>query len=371
MADERRYDNISHKETENVKKITMKRIAEEASVSVSCVARCVNQSGYVAEEKKKRIYEVMQKLNYIPNQQAKCLRDGRSKLIGHIHVTSEENIFFSKIAATIEKESFARGYKTISIAFEEGNMEMVEKQLMDLLAYRVDGIILNPGINGNIVRELGERMKQLTIPMVMIEWPADVYEVDKVLVDNTEGSYIAVERLLSAGHEKIIYLGRQSEETVEKERYYGYVQAMRRLHESYAEEHSYFVEEYTVGQGYGKCLEILEELKEDMPSAIFASSDILAAGVLRALYEKNIRVPDEISVIGYDDTIAKFLSPPLSTMRLPVKEIARAAVDALIAKLEHPAESIGNRTVKIGPVYIERKSVRKIIPADEDFGKDT
>lgn len=82
-------------------------------------------------------------------------------------------------------------------------MEMVENQLRDLLAYRVEGIILNPGINGKIVKELGEKVKGLTIPMVMIERPADVYEVEKVLVDNTEGSYIATEKLLAAGHRKI------------------------------------------------------------------------------------------------------------------------------------------------------------------------
>lgn len=317
----------------------------------------------MAEEKKKRIYEVMQKLHYIPNQQAKCLRDGYSKLIGHIHVTSEENIFFTKIAATIEKEGYARGYKTISIAFEEGNMEMVEKQLTDLLAYRVDGIILNPGINGRIVQRMGEEVKKLTIPVVMIERPADVYEVEKVLVDNAEGSYIATEHFLEAGHRKIIYLGRRPGELVEKERYHGYMQAMQRAEEeTYAREHSYFVEEYTVEHGYLKCLEVLENLKEDKPTAIFAASDILAAGVLRALYERNVRVPDEISVIGYDDTIAQFLSPPLSTMRLPIKEIAEAAVDALITKLEQPGENSGNRTIKIGPVYVERNSVRNRNP---------
>ena len=94
MLENMECEKISYKKDENVKKITMKRIAEEASVSVSCVARCVNNSGYVAEEKRRRISEVMDRLHYIPNQQAKCLRDGCSKLIGHIHVTSEENIFF-------------------------------------------------------------------------------------------------------------------------------------------------------------------------------------------------------------------------------------------------------------------------------------
>lgn len=360
MLENLECEKISYKTDENVKKITMKRIAEEAAVSVSCVARCVNKSGYVVEEKRRRICEVMDRLHYIPNQQAKCLRDGCSKLIGHIHVTSEENIFFTKIAATIEKESFTRGYKTISIAFEEGNMEMVENQLRDLLAYRVDGIILNPGINGRIVRELGEKVKGLTIPTVMIERPADVYEVEKVLVDNTEGSYIATERLLAAGHRKIVYLGRESEEPVEQERYHGYVQAMRGVDDAYVQRHSYFTQEYTVEHGFMKCMEILEKMGEDMPTAIFASSDILAAGVLRALYEKKIRVPEDISVIGYDDTIAKFLSPPLSTMRLPVREIAEAAVDALITKLEKPGGNSGNRTVKIGPVYVERNSVRDL-----------
>ena len=238
MLENMECEKNSYKKDENVKKITMKRIAEEASVSVSCVARCVNNSGYVAEEKRRRISEVMDRLHYIPNQQAKCLRDGCSKLIGHIHVTSEENIFFTKIAATIERESFSRGYKTISIAFEEGNMEMVENQLRDLLAYRVDGIILNPGINGKIVKELGEKVKGLTIPMVMIERPADVYEVEKVLVDNTEGSYIATEKLLAAGHRKIVYLGRESEEPVEQERYHGYVQAMRGVDDTYVQRHS-------------------------------------------------------------------------------------------------------------------------------------
>lgn len=348
------------KVSESVKKITMKRIANEADVSISCVARCINKSGYVAADKKQRIYEVMQKLHYIPNQQAKCLRDGHSRLIGHIHAISEENIFFSKMAATIERKSFARGYKTISIAFEAGDMEMVEKQLMDLLAYNVDGIILNPGMDGEIVRELGEMVKRLTIPMVMIERPADVYEVEKILVDNAEGSYIATDTLIGEGHRKILYLGVQTQEQVEQERYHGYIQAMRKVGDEYANNHSYFVDEYTVENGYKKCLEILEHLKTDMPTAIFAASDILAAGVIRGLQEKKMRIPEDISIIGYDDTIAQFLSPPLSTMQLPIEKIAEAAVDALLAKLQRTEEDNSNRTVKYGPVYIERNSVQKI-----------
>ena len=159
MLENMECEKISYKKDENVKKITMKRIAEEASVSVSCVARCVNNSGYVAEEKRRRISEVMDRLHYIPNQQAKCLRDGCSKLIGHIHVTSQENIFFTKIAATIERESFSRGYKTISIAFEEGNMEMVENQLRDLQNLPGGGDHSEPGHQREDCKGIGREGK--------------------------------------------------------------------------------------------------------------------------------------------------------------------------------------------------------------------
>ena len=108
------------------------------------------------------------------------------------------------------------------------------------------------------------------------------------------------------------------------------------------------------------CRELPGICREFFPNISDRKEDILAAGVLRALYERNIKVPEDISVIGYDDTIAKFLSPPLSTMRLPVREIAEAAVVALITKLEKPGGNSGNRTVKIGPVYVERNSVRDL-----------
>ena len=168
-------------------------------------------------------------------------------------------------------------------------------------------------------------------------------------------------RLQNAGHRRIAYLGVVQEEIVEQERYHGYLQAMKGIDEEYAIKNSYFAEAYTVENGYKGCLEILDKRTgEEQPTAIFAASDILAAGVYRALMERKIQIPEDISVVGYDDTIAKFLSPPLSTMQLPVEEIAEAAVNALINKLEEKEQHSGNRTVKIGPVFIERNSIKNI-----------
>lgn len=357
-----------------MKKVTMKMIADKAGVSVSCVTRCINESGYVSEDKKQKVFRVMEELNYIPNQQAKCLREGHSRLLGHIYASTDENIFFTKIATRVEKKSFEKGYKIISYALDTGNVKTLNGLLVDLMSYGVDGIIINSGCDREILEEIGRKVKKMSVPMVMIERPADVYEIEKILVDNAEGSYIATQRLHRAGHKKIAYLGVEQQEIVEQERYHGYLQAMKGINQEYALAHSWFVREYTVENGYKECLRMIEDNRgtEDFPTAIFAASDILAAGVYRALMEKNIRVPDEVSVVGYDDTIAKFLSPPLSTMQLPVEEIAEAAVNVLINRVEGKEHYAGNRTIKIGPVFIERESIKEI--ADESrrdaYGKE-
>lgn len=358
MVLEKHENNFSN----NMKKVTLKMIAEEAGVSISCVTRCVNGSGYVSEEKRAKVYAVMKEMNYIPNQQAKFLRGGQSKIIGHIHLATDENILFVKISATIERKSYERGYKTISYALEEGNnIQMLNEMLADLLSYGVDGIIINAGGEKNIIQEVGRRANSISVPVVMIERPADVYEIEKILIDNEEGSYVAVQRLHDNGHRNIAYLGVVQNAPVEKERYRGYVQAMKSINPEYYESHSYFVEEYTVENGYLKTLEIFDGMKEpDYPTAVFAASDILAAGVYRAFMEKGIQIPNQISVVGYDDTIAKFLSPPLSTMQLPVEEIAAAAVEALIKKVEEKERCTGNRTMKIGPIFVERSSIKNI-----------
>ena len=347
--------------TKSMKKVTLIDIADEAGVSISCVTRCVNGSGYVSKEKREKVCQVMERMHYIPNQQAKVLRGGSSRLLGHVHAVADENIFFTKMAVTIERKSFEKGYKTITYALDTGDVKMLEGILLDLISYGVDGIIINAGIDKEITEEIGRKAKKLSVPLVMIERPADVYEIEKILVDNGEGSYTAVRKLHNAGHRRIAYLGVVQEEIVEQERYHGYLQAMKGIDEEYAIKNSYFVEEYTVENGYKGCLEILDKRTgEEQPTAIFAASDILAAGVYRALMERKIQIPEDISVVGYDDTIAKFLSPPLSTMQLPVEEIAEAAVNALINKLEEKEQYSGNRTVKIGPVFIERNSIKNI-----------
>ena len=342
-----------------MKKVTLKMIAEEAGVSVSCVTRYINKSGYVSKEKKRKLDAVLERMNYTPNQQARYLRGGRSNLIAHIHQNSEENIFFTKIAVSIEKKSFERGFRTISYSLDPENIYALNEILSDVCFYGVDGIIMNSGDIKGAIDKMAINIDEIAVPIVMIERPADIYGIEKILINNEEGSYAAVKKLGNAGHRQIAFLGVGHDSAVENERYYGYQQAMKDIDGDYARGHSYFVNDYGVEDGYRKTKEILNNCEEgERPTAIFAASDILAAGVYRALLELHISIPEDISVVGYDDTLAQFLSPPLSTLQLPVEEIGEAAVEALISKIQNPGQHV--KTIKISPVFVERNSIKRI-----------
>lgn len=349
-----------NKKTSN--KVTLKMIAEKAGVSVSCVTRCINNSGYVAEKKKEIVRAVMEELNYVPNRHARMLRGEKSRLLAYIYWAADENIFFTKIATRIERISFEKGYTVLSFALTNANTHTFKDMMETLMSYGVDGLIFNTGDNTSIIAKVREVVRKISVPVVMIERCGNIYEVEKVLIDNTEGSYIAVSKLADFGHHRIGFLGVEPKKKVEKERYRGYEQAMQEINPEYVSEHSYFATDYTVENGYNRFGKILDDIQmeDDRPTAFLIASDILAAGAYRAAVERGIRIPEDISLIGYDDTIAEFLAPPLSTMQLPAEEIAEAAIDTLIEKIEDLSSYDGHRTVKIGPIFIERSSVKKI-----------
>ena len=360
------YEKISQFNMKNKSsnKVTLKMIAEKAGVSVSCVTRCINDSGYVAEKKKKAVQAVMEELKYVPNRHARMLRGERSKLLAYIYLAVDENIFFTKIATRIESISFRKGYTILSFALTNTNSVAFKEVMESLMSYGVDGLIFNTGSNQSIIEKVREVVRTISVPTVMIERCGDIYNVEKVLIDNTEGSYIAVSKLAAMGHRRIGFFGVNPESKVEQERYDGYLQAMEEVDPEYAKGHSFFTTAYTVENGCYRFREILDILKKEeksvKPTAFLIASDILAAGAYRAISERGLKIPDDISLVGYDDTIAEFLSPPLATMQLPAEEIAEAATDILIYRIESSTEHDAHRTVKIGPVFIPRRSVKDL-----------
>ena len=345
-------------------KVTLKMIAEQAGVSVSCVTRCINNSGYVSQKKREQVQLVMNQLNYVPNSQAKALRGGTSKLLAYVYLATDENIFFTKIATRIEELSFEKGYTILSFALKKANAGTFKEVMSSLLSYGVDGLIFNTGSTQPIIDKVKELIRTISVPAVMIERTGDVFDVEKVLIDNTEGSYTAVSKLNEFGHRKIGFIGVEPMMKVEKERYEGYRQAMQDIDPEFVRQNTFFAEDYTVENGYRTFLKAIDSIrkryKADRPTAFLIASDILAAGAFRAAAEQSVRIPDDYSVIGFDDTIAEFLAPPLATMQLPAEEIAEAALDILIEKIHSRGNHDSHRTVKIGPVFIARASVKDL-----------
>ena len=180
------------------------------------------------------------------------------------------------------------------------------------------------------------------------------------MIDNEEGSYIATKKLYNAGHKQIAFLGVKQNSAVENERYYGYQQAMKGINHDYAKEHSYFVDEYSVEDGYRETKRILESCGESQrPTAILVASDILAAGVYRALMELSINIPEDISIVGFDNYLYEGLCDiTITSYEVDIKEMVRCAVKIIASLVEHGSAPSDMRLVS-GTV-VEKESVRQI-----------
>lgn len=330
-------------------------VAKEANVSITTVARYVNQSGYVSQKTQQAIREAIERVGYMPNHTAKALRNGQSKILGHIVPYSPINTFFQKLSYSVNKLAYESGYQVLSVVLGEHTPEALKEMVERLLSYQVEGIIFSSFIQNEMDKEIKEYLDSLVVPIIMIERAAECFGIDKVLINSAEGSYILTRKLLEAGHRDIAYIGKQMKYSVEKERYKGFLAAIQERGISVNEEERlFFAEEYTVEEGEAQAEKMLR--MQRLPTAIVAASDILASGVLNALYRHNLRVPEDVSVVGYDDTIAQFLCPPLTTAHVPVGELARSAINIMIHKLSNKKGECG-KNITVSPYLIERQSV--------------
>ncbi len=337
-------------------KVKMADIAKDANVSIATVARVVRDNGYVSESVRKKVQETIDKLGYIAKTDTLSKNNSRESFIGHIVPSSCSNFFFQMLSRSVNKAAYERGFYVLAVNSGEDILEI--PHLIDgLIKKNVDGIIFSSFIQHNVPENLKDYMENLNTPVVMIERPAEYFGVDKVLVNNAEGTFIATNYLIEKGHKEIAYIGKKQVFNVEKERYSGYLMAMQKKDiELYAKTHSYFVQEYTPEYGYEAAKKAFEEAKR--PSAILVAADILSVGVLQYLYDRGIKVPEDVSIVGHDDTISEYMSPPLTTVRLPIEDMAAEAVNMLVARKNEIYYNA--RSISISPKIIERRSVKSL-----------
>jgi LacI family transcriptional regulator len=325
--------------------ITIRDVAREAGVSVATVSRYLNQSAPVSEKLAKRIQEVMEQLNYVPHATARHLALRKKNAIGLL-LTNMQNQFFAPLFAGIEAVVREKGYNLLVATCHPGFF--YHNHQFPLGAHNTDGILaFADSLDENRIRQFYDRQ----FPIVLIHrTPAEDIHIPFVTVENKTATRKLVEHLITVhGRHRIILMRgpKQQEDSFWREE--GFKAALAAHHIQFDEALS-LCGAFEREIAYEEMRSFLEDPNHSEFDAIFAGDDDAAIGVYDALKETGLRIPEDVSVVGFDDMhMAQFLTPPLTTVRAPTEEVGRSAAQQLFCLLEsktpdwvtlHPTEII-------------------------------
>lgn len=330
-------------------KATIYDVAREAGVSIAAVSQVMNGKGKISEERRIEILKVMEKLNYQPSVIASALTGKKTYTLGLL-VPDISNPFFAEIARAVEDQGHNLGYSLV-ICSTDNKDERVERYLNLLQQKSVDGMIIGTGMdNKDMLTPLMER----SIPVVMIAREMSDLAVHTVVVDDFVGGTLSAKHLLELGHTRMAILAEHTKVRSSRERVKGF---MTTLAEAGIEipEASVRNCSYTVEDGKREAIELLEKPAGDRPTALFCCNDMLAIGALQAAKQLKLRVPEDISVVGFDNTIlASVTDPPLTTIAQPIEPMGKQVVDLLILELQKKSQA--KQRIVMRPELIIRQS---------------
>lgn len=326
---------------------TMKDIARLAQVSTSTVSHVINGSRFVSDEIREKIMRIVVELNYTPSYIARSLKVKATKTIGLL-VTATNNPFFSEVMAGVEQYCQKNQYNLI-IATTGGDAKRLQQNLQTLIHKQVDGVLLMCGDS----RFQADMELTVSLPLVVMDWWFTELNADKILDNSEHGGYLATKSMVDAGHQKIGIITGNLRKSVAKNRLQGYKKALSEanivLNPDWIVESHFDFEGGIVGAQ--KLLAL-----SDRPTAIFCCSDTIAIGAYQAIQNQGLRIPQDISIMGYDDIeLARYLFPSLSTISQPKAELGKLAVETLLQRIQEPNENY--RTLVLEPTCILRESI--------------
>jgi DNA-binding LacI/PurR family transcriptional regulator len=309
--------------------VSIKDIARAAKVSHPTVSRALSNSPLVKGETAKRIRQIAASLGYRPSAIARSLATKRTKTIGVV-VTSIADPFIADVVSGVEEAANDHGY-SVFLANSNANPDREVRVVHSFHERRVDGILVTASRVGALYVPL---LSQLKVPIVLInnQHPDETDEfIYSVTIDNIKASTEVMRHLIGLGHKRIAYIGDRGGFQSDIERLAGYRQAL-------ASAQYPFLPELVVHgdgkpEGGGQAMERLLALRNP-PTAVFCYNDMSALGALRALHSHGIKVPEELSLVGFDDlAIASYTSPLLTTVSQPKQQMGRMAMEIMIKLL--------------------------------------
>ena len=329
--------------------VTIKDVAKLAGVSISTVSRVINDSKPVTDEVKQRVLDVIKETGYVPNPLARSLVTKKSKLLGVI-VPEVSDSFVNEIVNGIECVTKMYGYD-ILLANTYSDKEQELKSINLLRAKQVEGIVM---MSWKVDEEHLNYIQNCRIPAVYVSKTARNYDVYSVSISNTDATYDMTKYLIDKGHRKISFIMTSEDDTVlEAERYLGFEKAMK---DNNIEIDKSLVKNAgtTYKYGYDKMKEVLDE--GNIPDAVFVTGDEAAIGALNAICDAGYRVPEDISVAGFNDAkIASMYRPKLTTVHQPLYDMGAVAIRMVIKMIDK--EVLDNKKVELPYRIVERESV--------------
>jgi len=331
--------------------VTIKDIAKHLDISPSTVSRALRDHPDISSETKKQVLALANKLDYHPNSIAQSLKSMQTKTIGVI-VPEIRHHFFSSALTGIEDVAYKAGYIIIVCkSNEDHEREVVNTRA--LVSNHVAGLIVSISQS----TENSEHFKALHkrgIPIVFFDRVCEDVDASKVVVDDREGAFSAVEYLIKSGYKRIAYIAGPKHLSISKERFTGYSLALKKYNVPFKKEYVTYggLNEEDGIQGFQKLLQLKE-----LPDAIFAVNDPVAIGVFTEMKKNNLKILDDIALVGFSDNpISSLIDPPLTTVAQPAYEMGTTAAKLLLEEIGNSEGKFLHRTERLETKLIIRKS---------------
>ncbi|QHQ59495.1 substrate-binding domain-containing protein [Anaerocolumna sedimenticola] len=331
--------------------VTIKDVAKESGVAISTVSNVLNNVEVVSAETRKKVLDAVEKLKYVPNMNAKFLKSCKKNTIG-LFLPSIQGDFYKMLMQAIHLQCKMRGYLLNIYVSNENTSE------------EIYGMILSSGVEGAIVfnerlsDEYIDRIAEKKMPVVFIDREYSGDHISSVIINNSEGAALAVEYLIKQGHRRIGYI-HGIENYDDEARFKAYVGVL--------EKYTLPIDDSIILRGYFEEAVAYSEMRvlllkgTQLPDAFFCANDEMAWGCIRALTEAGIKVPDQVSIMGFDDnTLAPYYNPPLTTIHSPVTELGNVSATELLRLLQYDQPAEG-KIYRLSPSLVTRDSCKLCI----------
>jgi len=342
-------------EKNNTKEITIYDIAEILKISPSTVSRALNDHHSISKSTKKKVLETAQKLGYRFNRFAKNLREQKSYVIGVV-IPRLDSYFMSTVISGMENHAKLSGYNIIITQSNE-NIEKELKCVEMLYNSRVDGIIISFSAYTKNLDHLDFILKK-KIPLVIFDRYIEYPGITSIVIDNYKAAFDIVSHMINEGCKNIVHITDNINCSVYQERLNGYKEALNKYGLDYNEK--FLFEKNLYNSNFKKLSNDILNLRP-FPDGIFASNDYAAVNILLELKKRNIKIPDEIAIAGFnDDPIASVVEPNLTTIKYPGMLMGEVAVKTLIEIINGQNMPVINKLILSHELIVRKSTIKNL-----------